>query len=920
MLTLLLKSRILSRWQTSSVLSSYYHSNSGVYGHRKQAVRPGQYVSNNALQNRIENSNVYRLIEAYRLHGHKKATLDPLSLQQEHDPHELSPERYGIMSGSDIIDINGLFYNNNITSMSVSDLIVQLEKQYCDTIAAEFQHLQTEEEREWFAEAFETKHDIDINDERKIDLANLMLKSQAFDHFLASKFTTLKRYGGEGGESMMAVFDEIFRCSAQAGIEEIVICMPHRGRLNFLTCLLNFPPIRIFQKVSGISEIPPGSKGTGDVVSHLYTSVDLNYEGKTIHVSFIPNPSHLEANNPVAVGKCRSKQQTLQEGDYSLTGESQQGDRTLCLQVHGDASFSAQGIVSETFCIAECPHYNVGGSIHFIVNNQIGFTTESNRGRSSLYSSDLAKINGYPVLHVNADFPEDVIKATNIAMNYKHKFRKDVIIDFICFRKYGHNELDDPSFTQPIMYNVIKTRKSIPDSYAEQIVGNGVCSKEDLAGKQQDWSKTLNENFAAVQSKPVEPYDLQRQWSGYRQSPGEVTVWDTGVNTDVLKYIGAKSVTLPEDFNVHPTIGKNHCDRRLQKLVEGEGLDWAAAEALAFGSLIHQGFNVRISGQDVGRGTFSHRHVMLVDQITDEIYIPLNNISDEQSGHLEVANSALTEEAVLGFEYGMSIDNPKSLVIWEAQFGDFFNGAQPIIDTYITSGENKWLLQSGLVMLLPHGMDGAGPEHSSCRMERFLQGCDSSETIIDGDDVNIQILNPTTPAQYFHLLRRQMIRDYRKPVVVVAPKILLRLPAATSSLSEMSPGTHFQPVLGDEKMKVDKVTRVVFCSGKHYYAIQKERDSRNIDNMAIIRLESLCPFPTAELQKELSKYPNAKEYIWTQEEHRNMGPWSFVSPRFENLVGCKLRYIGRDVLGLPAVGIGHIHQSQAQQLITDLFQ
>ncbi|XP_052769860.1 2-oxoadipate dehydrogenase complex component E1-like [Mya arenaria] len=912
---------VLLNARLSSLNVCGYHSKSGVYGNRPAKEEKPYHADPQHITNRIEHGNIYRLVEAYRTHGHKKATLDPLGLQQEMDPHELAPELYGINPGTmKTVNVDGLFYGAVAgQQLSVDDLIGQLEREYCDTIAAEFQHLDTEEEREWFAEAFEKKNSIEISNERKTALANLMLKCQGFDHFLASKFTTLKRYGGEGGESMMGVFDEIFHKSAQDGVEEVVICMPHRGRLNFLTCMLEFPPVRIFQKVSGISEIPEGFKGTGDVVSHAYTSVDLDYEGKNLHVSFIPNPSHLEANNPVAVGKCRSKQQSLQEGDYSVDGASQPGDRTLCIQVHGDASFSAQGIVAETFSIAECPHYNIGGSIHLIVNNQIGFTTEANRGRSSMYSSDLAKINNYPVLHVNADFPEDVIKATAIAADYRQRFRKDVIIDFICFRKYGHNELDDPSFTQPLMYNAIKDRKSIPDSYAEQLLGDGICSETDISSVQTEWSKKLQDNYAARDSTPVPPYVFQRQWSEFGQAPAAITQWDTGITVDTLKFVGAKSVALPEDFNVHPTVGKNHCEKRRQKLTDGSSLDWATAEALAFGSLMQQGYNVRISGQDVGRGTFSHRHAMLVDQLTDEIYVPLNHMMDEQAGFLEVANSALTEEAVLGYEYGMSVDNPRSLVIWEAQFGDFFNGAQPIIDTYITSGENKWLLQTGLVMLLPHGMDGAGPEHSSCRMERFLQGCDSKETGVDGDDVNIQILNPTTPAQYFHLLRRQMVRNFRKPAVVVAPKVLLRLAAATSDLTQMAPGTTFQPVLGDPGVKGDKVNKVVFCSGKHFYLLQKERETRNIDDMAIIRLESLCPFPAGELQTELNKYPNAKEFIWAQEEHRNMGAWSFVAPRFENVVGCKLRYVGRDVLGLPAVGIGEIHKAEVDRLVSDLF-
>ena len=398
-----------------------------------------------------------------------------------------------------------------------------------------------------------------------------------------------------------------------------------------------------------------------------------------------------------------------------------------------------------------------------------------------------------------------------------------------------------------------------------------------------------------------------------------MTSWDTGVLVDTLKYVGVKSVTVPSDLHVHPTIQKTHMDRRKQKMEEGADLDWATAEALALGSLLYQGFNVRISGQDVGRGTFSHRHGMIVDQKTDGVWIPLNHITEDQKGFLELANSCLSEEAVLGFEYGMSIDDPKNLIIWEAQFGDFFNGAQIMIDTYIASGELKWLLQSDLVMLLPHGMDGAGPEHSSCRVERFLQLTDSSEHKVDGDNVNLQVVNPTTPAQYFHLLRRQVIRNFRKPLIVAAPKVMLRLPAATSSLEDMSPGTSFLPVIGDAKVKGDKVKKVIFCSGKHYYTLDKERDSRKLNDAAVVRLESLCPFPTAEIQQEMKKYPNATDFIWSQEEHRNMGAWSFVSTRFQNVVGYKLRYVGRDHLGAPATGVGEIHRQENSQIIEDTF-
>ncbi|XP_078315936.1 2-oxoadipate dehydrogenase complex component E1-like isoform X2 [Crassostrea virginica] len=799
--------------------------------------------------------------------------------------------------------------------MTVEDLIKSLESIYCGPAALEFQHLECSEEREWLAAAFERRGDIELSDVTRVQLAYLMLRCQAFDHFVANKFVNVKRYGGEGGESMMAVFEEIFNKSSQSNISDVVICMPHRGRLNFLTCMLKFPPVIMFKKMKGLPEFPSNVYGSGDVLSHLYTSVDLSYNDKDVHVSLIPNPSHLEANNPVAVGKARAKQQLYQCGEYSPDPTD---DKVLCVQVHGDASFSAQGIVAETFCIAECPHFNVGGSIHLIVNNQIGFTTESSRGRSSRYSSCLAKINAYPVLHVNADYPEEVLRVTSIAMDYRRKFNKDVIIDFICFRKHGHNELDDPFFTNPKMYKAVKGRESIPNLYAESIVSEGLCEQEKLDESVRNWNTYLTENMSMVDSFTPKRFDLLKQWSQLEQPGDVVTHWDTGVSVDLLKFIGQKSVTCP-DLQVHPNVQRAHVNKRIERMKDGQGLDWATAEALAFGSLLYQGYNVRVSGQDVGRGTFSHRHGMLVDQETDEMHIPLNHMKEDQTGFLELANSALSEEAVLGFEYGMSIDQPNNLVIWEAQFGDFFNGAQIIIDTYISSGELKWMLQTGLVMLLPHGMDGAGPEHSSCRIERFLQMCDSSEVKVDGDNINMQVVNPTTPAQYFHLLRRQMIRNFRKPLVVVAPKILLRLPEATSTLEDMAPGTTFLPVLADPSVSPGKVTKVVFCSGKHYYTLVKERENLKLQNVAIIRLESLCPFPSAEIQTELNKFSSATDLVWSQEEHRNMGAWSFVAPRFENILGKKLRYVGRDHLGTPATGVGQIHQAEAKLLLQQTF-
>ncbi|PVD25710.1 hypothetical protein C0Q70_13370 [Pomacea canaliculata] len=914
--------RHISRCARCQPVVAAYHSRSGVYGFvpAQSSAKDRKTFSDSENANRIQNGNIVRLVEAYRRYGHRKAHLDPLGLKQNSWYPELDLNQFGVSHTLEsTVPLAGIF-SGGVDRIRVGDLIAQLENVYCSSMGAEFEHLQTEEERVWFASAFETRHNIHLSDERRVELAKLLLRCQAFDHFLANKFTTVKRYGGEGGESMMGCFDEIFRKSCQYDLQEVVICMPHRGRLNFLACMLKFPPVIMFQKMKGKSELPPSAAGVGDVLSHLYTSVDLSFEEKSVHVSLIPNPSHLEANNPVAVGKTRAKQQRLGVGEYS-SSDSQLKNKVLCLQVHGDASFAGQGIVAETFVFANCAHFRVGGSIHLIVNNQVGYTTEANLGRSSEYASDLAKVNGCPVIHVNADYPEDVIRATSIAVDYQQKFGKDVVLDLLCFRKWGHNELDDPTFTQPLMYQAIRSRGSIPDGYAQQIVSEGLCDRSMLDASVHEWNKELLNNLSQVDSYVPQAQHLKKQWSGLEQASGHtVTTWDTGIDVNVLKFVGVKSVAAPTDFTIHPTIQKTHVDRRRQKVEEGVDLDWATAEALAIGSLLYQGFNVRISGQDVGRGTFSHRHVMLVDQGTDDIYIPLNHMLDKQQGFLEVAHSILSEEAVLGFEYGASIETPNLLPLWEAQFGDFFNGAQIIIDTFVSGGELKWLLQSGLVMLLPHGMDGAGPEHSSCRIERFLQLCDSHEDSIDGDNVNMQIVHPTTPAQYFHLLRRQMVRNFRKPLIVASPKVLLRSPVATSSLADMLPGTHFQPVIGDNTVSQKAVKKVIFCSGKHFYTLDKERQEKGVNDIAIIRLESLCPFPAMEIKKELDKYSEATVFIWSQEEHRNMGPWGFVSPRFSNILGRQLRYAGREVLGTPAVGIGDMHKSELQKLLEDTFR
>ncbi|XP_077997960.1 2-oxoadipate dehydrogenase complex component E1-like [Glandiceps talaboti] len=868
----------------------------------------------------MNNANLVRLVTAYRQYGHKKANIDPLGLTEKRQVPELNPRLYGLSSEDNTqYDLEGIL-NIGKPTASLPEILQHLEDIYCGTVSAEFTNLEETEEREWFADQFEQLQQHKLSAEEKKTLALHLSKSQEFDHFTNIKFTTVKRYGGEGAESMMGFLHQLFSQSAKCGIQQVIMCMPHRGRNNVLTGLLNFPPPAMFRKMKGLCEFPDNVQATGDVLSHLTNSVDLEYDDKTVHVTMIPNPSHLEANIPVVMGKARARQQSVKDGDYSDDPDARLGDKVLCLQIHGDAAFCAQGVISETFNTVYCPHFSVGGSMHLIVNNQLGFTTESQQGRSSLYCSDISKMISCPVLHVNGDYPEDVVRACKLAMDYRQQFRKDIIVDLVCFRKWGHNELDDPTFTQPLMYSVINTRRSVPDEYLDHLEAEGTLEKKEIMAQISDYHKELNELISVSESYVPEANHLEKQWHGFVQAPPHVTTWDSGVEKDILKFVGGKSVEAPSGVEVHHKLAKGHVENRKKKIEEGSNIDWATAEAMAVGSLLYQGFNVRISGQDVGRGTFSHRHVMLIDQKTDQMSVPLNYLSEDQTGFLEVANSSLSEQAVLSFEYGMSIENPNSLVIWEAQFGDFFNGAQIAIDTYITTGENKWLLQSGLVMLLPHGLDGAGPEHSSCRMERFLLQCDSKEYGIDGDNINIQIVNPTTPAQYFHLLRRQMVRNYRKPLVVVAPKILLRLPAATSQLQDMMAGTYFQPVLGDNSVNPDSVTKVLFVTGKHYYALLKQRNSLQANNVAIVRVESLCPFPAMELRQELKKYPNAKAFLWCQEEHQNSGAWTFVNPRFQNNVGIRLSYIGRGPLATPATGIGKIHQREAQEVVQKPFE
>ncbi|MGH0136908.1 UNVERIFIED_CONTAM: hypothetical protein FKN15_036750 [Acipenser sinensis] len=794
------------------LLRNVYHTQRGVYGYKpKKTERDLKRSKTEMIHAGIQDHGLARLVEAYRAHGHKAAKVNPLFTREA--AVDVVPE---VQILTEVIhgpfNTSGLLHFGKAEG-SLEDVLQYLNHTYCGHMSIETSQLQTLEEREWFAQRFEElKKEVFPPEERR-QLATLMLQSQEFDHFLATKFATVKRYGGEGAESMMGFFYELFRLAAYSGVTDVITGMPHRGRLNLLTGLLQFPPELMFRKIRGLSEFPENSPAIGDVLSHLTSSVDLDFgSGHPLHVTMLPNPSHLEAINPVTVGKTRGRQQYKQDGDYSPDSSAQPGDKVLCLQC------------------------------------------------SYLYSCPPGKMVGCAVMHVNGDDAEEVLRATRLAMEYQQRFRKDVIVDLLCYRQWGHNELDEPFFTNPAMYKIIRSRKSIPDSYADCLVAEGLLTEQEISEIKTSYYTKMNEHLTNMTLYSPPPTNLQGHWRELVEPQAKITTWDTGLSTDLLQFVGAKSVFIPEDIHLHSHLHRTHKQARLQKLEEGTKLDWSTVEAMAFGSLLCQGFNIRICGQDVGRGTFSQRHAMVVCQETSDMYIPLNDLVPEQKGFLEVCNSPLSEEAVLGFEYGMSIESPMLLPIWEAQFGDFFNGAQIIFDTFISGGEAKWLLQSGLVILLPHGYDGAGPEHSSCRIERFLQLCDSKEEGVDGDNINMSVVNPTTPAQYFHLLRRQMIRNFRKPLIVASPKMLLRFPGAVSSLSDLAPGTTFKPVLGDPSVDPKNVSRVVLCSGKHYYALLKQREASGEaqKNTALIRVEELCPFPVEALQQELNQYKNAK--------------------------------------------------------------
>ncbi|KAI1316028.1 hypothetical protein EDD11_010492 [Mortierella claussenii] len=908
-----------------------YHDD-GAYGYRVPKIYSMPDYNPEELANRVENANLLRLVIGYRTHGHRNANLDPLDIVKRENVPALSAERYALNDESKVYNLSGILHVNKSKSntdakdeAALKTILAHLEKSYCGNIAYEFMHIPNASERRWFAHEVESYTKPPITPDDKQRIFELLTKSEVFDHFMGKKFAQVKRYGLEGAESMMVALDALFQTASKAGVTEAVLGMPHRGRLNLLTDLMQYNPTALFSKVKGNPEFPANLPATGDVLSHIANSPKLDYgEAEPLHISMLHNPSHLEAVNPVAMGKARAKQMDL---IANSSPECQLGDKVMCVQLHGDAAFTGQGVVMESLGLSNLPHFTSGGSIHIVVNNQIGYTTPAQNARSSVYSSDIGKMINAPVIHVNGDHPEDVVHAMRLAFEYRNKFRKDVILDLIAYRRWGHNELDEPAFTQPLMYNNIRARKSVPKLYEEKLLAENILTKTAIDEFRQDYFEKLEDDFSEIDSFKPEADHLQEKWKGMILPTETVSKIDTGIDQETMKKIGQASVATPNDFVIHPRLEKFHVKSRLDKLKGGQKIDWATAEAIAFGSLLMEGFDVRICGQDVGRGTFSQRHAMLVDQKTERVHIPLNALSETQ-GHLEVANSSLSELAVLGFETGMSYETPKMLNIWEAQFGDFFNSAQVTIDTYVASAETKWLRQSGLVMLLPHGYDGAGPEHSSCRIERWLQMTSDTFDVTNPEikrNTNMHIVNPTTPAQYFHLLRRQMKRNFRKPLIVVGPKTLLRLPTATSVLADMAEGTTFEPVLGDSKTEQDpsSVERVLFVSGKLYYDLVKERETKGADDkVAIVRVEELSPFPKDGLKQQIETYSDAKEFTWIQEEPQNGGAYSFMEPRIRQLLpeSKSLGYIGRDPSAAPATGIAVVHRKESADILAKAFR
>jgi len=865
-----------------------------------------EITSNLALSATRDSVRALMMIRSYRVRGHLAADLDPLGLEKKEAHAELEPSSYGFTE-RDFDRKIFLDYVLGLEFATIREILAILKRTYCAKIGIEFMHISTPEQKAWLQARIEGKDkEIAFTPEGRKAILSKLVEVEAFEKFLDVKYTGTKRFGLDGGEGAIPALEQIIKRGGHLGVEEIILGMPHRGRLNVLANVMGKPFRAIFNEFKGGSANPDDVEGSGDVKYHLGASSDREFDGNNVHLSLTANPSHLEIVDPVVLGKVRAKQD--QKRDTERT-------RVLPLLLHGDAAFAGQGIIAECFGLSGLAGHRTGGSIHFIVNNQIGFTTAPHHSRSSPYPSDVARMIEAPIFHVNGDDPESVVHVAKVATEFRQKFHKPVVIDMFCYRRHGHNEGDEPSFTQPLMYEKIRSHPSVVDVYSSRLIEEGALTADELETMRSSMRKMLEEEFKVGDSyKPNKADWMDGKWSGLGHAEEGARRGKTGVKTEWLKEVGIAISRVPEGFNAHRTINR-FMENRRKMIEEGTAIDWSFAEALAFGTLLRERYRVRLSGQDCERGTFSQRHSVLNDQKTEEKFTPLNHIAASQA-HYEVINSMLSEVAVLGFEYGYTLAEPNALTLWEAQFGDFANGAQVVIDQFISSGESKWLRMSGLVLLLPHGYEGQGPEHSSARLERYLQSC--------AED-NWQVANCTTPANYFHILRRQMHRNFRKPLVLMTPKSLLRHKRVVSPLEMFDENSTFHRVLWDdaqylkgEKIKLvpdDKIKRVVMCSGKVYYDLYDARDNEGLDNVYLMRLEQLYPFPARALVDELGRFPQA-EMVWCQEEPKNMGGWSFVEPNIEevlDLIGAKHKrpvYTGRPESAATATGLMSKHKAQ----------
>ncbi|NOX73427.1 MAG: 2-oxoglutarate dehydrogenase E1 component [Alphaproteobacteria bacterium] len=876
-----------------------------------KAAEKGVELTDSQVQQAVLDSlRALMLIRAYRIRGHLSADLDPLGMRIDNNKAALDPASFGFTEN----DMDRPIFIDNVLGLEVAsmrEILAIVRRTYCGTFALQYMHISDPEQAGWLKERIEGYgKEIHFTREGRKAILNKLVEAEGFEKFLHVKYMGTKRFGLDGGESLIPAMEQIIKRGGALGVEEIIIGMPHRGRLSVLANVMAKPFRAIFNEFQGGSFKPTDVEGSGDVKYHLGASSDRAFDDNKVHLSLTANPSHLEAVNPVVLGKVRAKQ--FQKGDRDRT-------RVLPVLLHGDAAFAGQGIIAECFGLSGLVGHKTGGTMHIIVNNQIGFTTAPHFSRSSPYPTDIALMVEAPIFHVNGDDPEAVVHAARVATEFRQKFHKDVVLDIFCYRRFGHNEGDEPMFTNPLMYQKIKTQKSTLQLYTDRLVADGLIPEGEIEDMKAAFQAHLNEEFEAGKDyRPNKADWLDGRWSHLDRQEGEYQRGQTSVDGAHLQEVGAALSRVPEDYAVHKTIIRLLENKR-KMLDSGKGIDWATAEALAFGTLMLEGYPVRLSGQDSTRGTFSQRHSGVIDQNTERRYLPLNHIKEGQAQY-EVIDSMLSEYAVLGFEYGYSLAEPNALTLWEAQFGDFANGAQIMIDQFVSSGERKWLRMSGLVMLLPHGFEGQGPEHSSARLERFLQSSAEDNWIV---------ANCTTPSNYFHILRRQMHRSFRKPLIMMTPKSLLRHKLAVSRIEDFETGSSFHRVLWDDAQKGNSETqllpdedirRVVICSGKVYFDLLAKRDEEGLQDVYLMRLEQFYPFPAMSISKELSRFKGA-EVIWCQEEPKNQGGWTFVEPNIEWILGrieAKTKrptYAGRPAAASPATGLASQHKLQQQALV-----